>query len=123
MRAVVVPQVRGSGRRVRAGRWTSSAAAVLVTLVLAFAAPSMAAAAEPTPAPSATQLLPQGSGPAAVPIGPNAGNTAPPVTADVVPVLPGGVEGVELAALALVSLILAGVAITTLSWMLHAWRT
>jgi len=101
-------------------------AAALITIGLGLAAPTAASAAPTPPSGDSTPLLPAGPQQPAVPTaGPNAGPTAVP---DMAPLdLRTGWQDaagiIELSALSLASLLLFGVAITTLAWMLHAWRT
>lgn len=103
-------------------------AAFLATTIFALglgvglAAPAMADA--PTPSAPPTQLFPAGPQPTEQ-SGPNSGPTTMPTAAPSTSVLTwaDGLQGVELGALALASLLLAGVAFTTLAWMLHAWRS
>ncbi|SDU83412.1 Glycosyltransferase, catalytic subunit of cellulose synthase and poly-beta-1,6-N-acetylglucosamine synthase [Microlunatus sagamiharensis] len=80
------------------------------------------AAPTPEPAPSASQLFPAGPAPSET----SAPNRGPATEPAAVPGLLDDVSGGQVAgflALSVVSLALAGVAFTTLAWMLHAWRS
>ncbi len=99
-------------------------AAALITIALGLAAPSVALAAPTPPSGNSSPLLPAGPQPAQT-SGPNAGPTSEPdlAPAEVSSGWQNAVGIIELSALGLASVLLAGVAITTLVWMLHAWRT
>ncbi len=98
--------------------------AALIAIALGLAAPTTASAAPTPPSSGATPLLPAGPQPAQT-NGPNAGPTAEPQSAPID--LRSGWQDAagiaQLGVLGLASLLLAGVAMTTLAWMLHAWRT
>jgi cellulose synthase/poly-beta-1,6-N-acetylglucosamine synthase-like glycosyltransferase len=127
-----VPTAAPSRRRgARAVRTAALAAVAAATFTVATTAPVQAA---PTPATAeqsadpatrqASPLLPPAEGFGPEPDGPNGGAaTAPGDTedADESPLSPWAAVG--LALLVLVSLALTAVATTTLTWMLHAWRT
>lgn len=82
-----------------------------------------ASAEEPTPGATPSQLFPAGPGPTSAP-GPNAGPAPVPTTVPAEVANWDGLAGAaQLGALGVASLLLAGVAFTTLAWMLHAWRT
>lgn len=98
--------------------------AALIIMAIGLAAPTVASAAPTPPTSGAKPLLPAGPQPAET-SGPNAGPTAEPESAPID--LRSGWQDaagiVQLGILGLASLLLAGVAMTTLAWMLHAWRT
>lgn len=70
---------------------------------------------------SAEPLLPPGDQPAAPSAGPNRSPEVAPAQVVTTTTDPWAIAG--LVALAIVSLALTGVALTTLTWMLHAWRS
>ncbi len=111
-----------AARALRSSRPVLAALAAALVTLCALLLPVSSAQAAPSPEPTASQLLP--AGPA--PVQPDVPNRGPQTAPAPVEGLLNDVSATDLLgylALGGASLLLAGVAFTTLAWMLHAWRS